>query len=531
MMTEKTLPQILGQIPTGMVVSPVPDVTISGIAIDSRKVRPGDLFVALRGGSADGHRYIGDALSRGAAAIAGEAAPSKGPAKFVQLADTRAALSFIAAAFHGWPARQLKVIGVTGTDGKTTTTSMIHGILREAGVRAGMISTVSAVIGGEEVDTGFHVTTPDAHDVQRYLAHMVAAGLTHVVLETTSHGWAQHRVDACEFDIGVVTNITHEHLDEHGSYEAYRAAKARLFQSLAGTAKKRRGNPRLGILNRDDQSFEYLEQVVSVNKLTYGIREAADIRATGIRLNWEGAEFKVEGGGLRIDISSKLEGLHNVSNCLAAIAATVFGVKVPADAAVRGIANLPGVPGRMERIHMGQSFTAVVDFAHTPNALRVTLETARMLQNSSSPGGRVIAVFGSAGLRDRAKRRMMAEISTQLADLTILTAEDPRTESLEAILAEMGNSARALGGLENETFWLVPDRGEAIKLAVKLARPRDIVLACGKGHEQSMCFGTVEHAWDDRVAMRAALAELLGVPGPAMPYLPTRDTEEAAWLH
>jgi UDP-N-acetylmuramoyl-L-alanyl-D-glutamate--2,6-diaminopimelate ligase len=180
---------------------------------------------------------------------------------------------------------------------------------------------------------------------------------------------------------------------------------------------------------------------------------------------------------------------------------------------------------------MGQSFTAVVDFAHTPNALRVTLETARMLQNSSSPGGRVIAVFGSAGLRDRAKRRMMAEISTQLADLTILTAEDPRTESLEAILAEMGNSARALGGLENETFWLVPDRGEAIKLAVKLARPRDIVLACGKGHEQSMCFGTVEHAWDDRVAMRAALAELLGVPGPAMPYLPTRDTEEAAWLH
>jgi UDP-N-acetylmuramoyl-L-alanyl-D-glutamate--2,6-diaminopimelate ligase len=236
MMTEKTLPQILGQIPTGMVVSPVPDVTISGIAIDSRKVRPGDLFVALRGGSADGHRYIDDALTRGAAAIAGETAPSKGPAKFVQLADTRAALSFIAAAFHGWPARQLKVIGVTGTDGKTTTTSMIHGILREAGVRAGMISTVSAVIGGEEVDTGFHVTTPDAHDVQRYLAHMVAAGLTHVVLETTSHGWAQHRVDACEFDIGVVTNITHEHLDEHGSYEAYRAAKARLFQSLAGTA-------------------------------------------------------------------------------------------------------------------------------------------------------------------------------------------------------------------------------------------------------------------------------------------------------
>lgn len=530
-MIEKTLPQILGLIPTGMVVSPVPEVTISGIAIDSREVQPGDLFVALRGASADGHRYIDDALSRGATAIACETAPSKSAAKYVQLKNTRAALSFIAASFHDWPARQLTVIGVTGTDGKTTTTSMIHGILREAGVRAGMISTVSAVIGGEEVDTGFHVTTPDAHDVQRYLAHMVAAGLTHVVLETTSHGWAQHRVDACEFDIGVVTNITHEHLDEHGSYEAYRAAKGRLFESLAGTARKRQGNPRLGILNRDDQSFEYLDQVITVNKLSYGIGEPADIRATGLTLSSEGAEFQVEGRGLRVAISSQLEGLHNVSNCLAAIGATVFGLEIQPDAAARAIAKLPGVPGRMERINMGQEFTAIVDFAHTPNALRVTLETARMLQQESSPGGRVIAVFGSAGLRDRAKRRMMAEISTRLADLTVLTAEDPRTESLEAILEEMGNSARALGGRENETFWRVPDRGEAIKLAVNLARPGDIVLACGKGHEQSMCFGKVEHAWDDRIAMRAALAELLGVPGPRMPYLPTRDTAEATWLN
>jgi UDP-N-acetylmuramoyl-L-alanyl-D-glutamate--2,6-diaminopimelate ligase len=337
-------------------------------------------------------------------------------------------------------------------------------------------------------------------------------------------------VDACEFDIGVVTNITHEHLDEHGSYEAYRAAKARLFQSLAGTAEKAQGNPRLAILNRDDQSFAYLEHVVSVNKVSYGISEAADIRATGIKLNWEGAEFHVEGAGLRVAISSKLEGLHNVSNCLAAIGATVVGLKLPPEAAARAIAKMPVVPGRMERINMGQDFTAIVDFAHTPNALRVTLKTARMLQQASSPGGRVIAVFGSAGLRDRAKRRMMAEISTQLADLTVLTAEDPRTESLEAILAEMGNSARALGGREHETFWLVPDRGEAIKLAVRLARPGDIVLACGKGHEQSMCFGEVEHAWDDRTAMRAALAERLGVSGPSMPYLPTRDTEEAVWL-
>ncbi len=529
-MTEKSLPEVLRQIPTGMVVSPVPEVSISGIAIDSRRVQPGDLFVALRGGSADGHRYIDDAVSRGAAAIACEIPSTSSPAPTVQLKDTREALSFMAAAFRDWPARKLTVIGVTGTDGKTTTTSLIHGILREAGVRAGMISTVSAVIGGEELDTGFHVTTPDAHDVQYYLSQMVEAGLTHVVLETTSHGWAQHRVDACEFDIGVVTNITHEHLDEHGSYEAYRAAKARLFLSLAATAQKKQGNPRLGILNRDDQSFEYLDGLVAVNKLNYGINEGADVQATNIRLKAEGAEFQIEGKGLRVAISSGMEGLHNISNCLAALSTTVFGLGIPPATAVKAIAKVPRVPGRMERIEMGQDFTAIVDFAHTPNALRVTLETAHMLRQTASTGGRVIAVFGSAGLRDRAKRRMMAEVSTQLADLTILTAEDPRTESLDAILEEMASSARSLGGRENETFWRVPDRGEAIRLAVRLAKPGDIVLACGKGHEQSMCFGKVEHAWDDRTAMRAALAERLGVRGPDMPYLPTRDTTEAAWL-
>ena len=213
----------------------IPDVEVFGIAIDSRAVKPGYLFVAMKGGSFDGHDYIQKAIGNGAVAIVGDRDLSGFSVPYIRLENPRQALTWLAAAFYNWPARKLTVIGVTGTDGKTTTSNIIYKILVTAGIRAGMISTVNAVIGDEVLDTGFHVTTPDAHDVQRYLAKMVESGLTHVVLETTSHGWAQHRVDACEFDVAVVTNITHEHFDEHGSYENYRAAKARLFNSLEQT--------------------------------------------------------------------------------------------------------------------------------------------------------------------------------------------------------------------------------------------------------------------------------------------------------
>jgi UDP-N-acetylmuramoyl-L-alanyl-D-glutamate--2,6-diaminopimelate ligase len=525
------LSDILEQIPAGMVASSIPRVTISGIAIDSRAVKVGDLFVALRGGRTDGHAFIPDAISRGAAAIAGEQDLSPQGAAYVRLRNARLALSWIAAAFYGWPARRLTVLGVTGTDGKTTTTNLIHRILLAAGLKAGMISTVNAVIGERQLDTGFHVTTPDAHDVQQYLASMVEAGLTHVVLETTSHGWAQHRIDACEFDIGVITNITHEHLDEHGSYESYRAAKAQLFACLGRTISKPQGNPRLAILNRDDSSYEYLKQAATGRKISYGMDEDSDVRASNVREGSGGITFVAEGNGFRVDITSPLLGRYNVSNCLAALCATAIGLGVDPPSAARGIQTLTLVEGRMERIEMGQDFVAIVDFAHTPNALKVTLEAARRLLGASGSSGRVIAVFGSAGLRDRQKRRMMAEMSARLADLTVLTAEDPRTESLTQILAEMAEGAVSAGGVEQETFWRIPDRGEAIRFAINHARKNDIVLACGKGHEQSMCFGQVEHTWDDRTAVRAAIAERLGLSGPSMPYLPTRDKVEAEWLN
>jgi UDP-N-acetylmuramoyl-L-alanyl-D-glutamate--2,6-diaminopimelate ligase len=287
---------------------------------------------------------------------------------------------------------------------------------------------------------------------------------------------------------------------------------------LAETELKPQGNPRLSVTNRDDWSYDYLQQFVPGPQICYGLTADADIYARDIHFDPSGIHFTAVGNGFQVEVSSSLVGAFNVSNCLAAMSAAIVGLGVGPQTAAQGIAAMPGVPGRMERIDLGQDFMAIVDFAHTPNALLNALKAARTMTE-----GRVIAVFGSAGLRDLEKRRMMAEISAEYADLTILTAEDPRTESLDDILADMGAGAISKGAVENETFWRVADRGEAIRFGLELAQPGDIVMACGKGHEQSMCFGTTEFLWDDRTAMQAALAAYLGVDGPDMPYLPTQD--------
>ncbi len=518
-MRDQKLSHLLTDIPVD-ILSEVNDAPVKEIISDSRQIIPGCLFVAVRGSNFDGHRYIAEAVKKGAAAVVGMDAGITLEVPYIQVSDTRRALPYLAAAFYDHPGRKLRVIGVTGTDGKTTTTNLIYHILNAAGLKTGMISTVNARIGDQVIDTGFHVTTPEAVDVQRYLAMMVEAGITHAVLETTSHGWAQHRVDGCEFDVAVITNITHEHLDEHGSLENYRQAKARLFQSLVETKIKTGGNPRTAILNREDASYPYLEHVCSnlpgVRLLTYGINSDASVRTDDVVYDRKGVTFQILQHGEKTPIQSHLVGAYNISNILAAFTTTVGALAIAPDAAQEGIASLSGIPGRMEAIDMGQDFMAYVDFAHTPNALRRTLEAARMMTN-----GKVIAVFGAAGLRDREKRRMMAASAVELADMAVFTAEDPRSESLDDILQEMARGAGETGGIEGENFWRVPDRGEAIRKAISLAQPGDIVLACGKGHEQSMCFGATEYAWDDRVAMRAALAEVLGVTGPEMPYLPT----------
>jgi UDP-N-acetylmuramoyl-L-alanyl-D-glutamate--2,6-diaminopimelate ligase len=523
------LQQLLAGVPVPYSSDSSLATSISGVAIDSRAVKPGDLFVALRGASVDGHEFAAQAVAHGAVAVAGDRPLPGIGVSYLQFRDSREALTWLAAGFYGWPGRRLTVVGVTGTDGKTTTTNLVHQILLAAGFKVGMISSVNAIIGEEVLDTGFHVTTPDAHDLQRYMARMVEAGSTHAILETTSHGWAQHRTDACEFDVGAVTNITHEHLDEHGSFENYRAAKARLFESLERTRAKDPPRRHLAVLNRDDGSYLFLRQHTNVEVISYGLDPAADVRAEDVIAGPAGLKFDVVDGPLRIGIATALLGDYNVSNCLAAFTVATRGLGIDPDVAVRGIEALRAVSGRMERIRMGQPFEAVVDFAHTPNALRVALKAGRGLLHPGG-SGRVIVVFGSAGLRDREKRRLMAQTAVELADLTVLTAEDPRTESLDAILSEMAEGAASRGGREGENFWKIPDRGEAIAFALDLAQPGDVVMACGKGHEQSMCFGSVEYPWDDRVAVRAALAQELGEAGPPMPYLPTRDKQEAQWL-
>lgn len=515
---EKTLPQMVDCLSAEILsCSELPGILVTGVTSDSREVRPGMIFVAIPGVVTDGHKFIGQAVTSGAVAVVGSALIQDLSVPYIQVADPRAALARLAAAFYGNPARSLTMIGVTGTDGKTTTSNLIFQILLSSGLPTGIISTVNAMIGSEVYDTGFHVTTPEAPEVQRYLARMKEAGLTHVVLEATSHGLAQKRVASCDFDIGVVTNITHEHLDYHGSYEAYRAAKASLLTCLNEPSPKQRKVEPAAVLNKDDISYQYLDSVVTARKVTYSVRPGADVWAEDIHHEADGLHFTVRGAGFRFPVVCNLLGLFNVSNCLAAVGATVVAMGVDPQAAAEGIANLKSVPGRMEHINMGQSFLAIVDFAHTPNALKQALLAAREMTT-----GRVISVFGSAGLRDRLKRRMMAEVSAELADMSILTAEDPRTESLDDILEEMAVGARSKGAVEGKTFLRVPDRGEAIRQAVRMAEPGDVVIACGKGHEQSMCFGTVEYPWDDRIAMRAALAELLSATGPQMPYLPTQ---------
>jgi UDP-N-acetylmuramoyl-L-alanyl-D-glutamate--2,6-diaminopimelate ligase len=541
---------LLDALPNVIAVNGDLGVEIAGITSDSRRVSPSELFVAYRGVDADGHQYIGDAISRRAAAVVGERALTGLDVPFVQVTDGREALAWLNAAWYGHPSRAMRVAGITGTDGKTTTANLLFGILRAAQRRVGLISTVNAVIGDSVYDTGLHTTTPDAPDTHRYLAMMRDAGTQDAVLEVTSHGLAQHRVAGCAFDVAVVTNITHEHLDFHGSYEAYREAKAILFRSLMNSPRKP-DLPKTAVLNRDDASFGFLAGIPVERTVTYGIAagpsaavqsvvpEATAVRmdrerqltltATRIRHTPTGTEFDVElatgepaSARAGWPLLTPLIGSFNVHNVLAASgAALVLGVDAAAIQA--GVRAVTAIPGRMERVDRGQAFTALVDFAHTPNGLARALEAARDLV---APSGRVIAVFGCAGLRDREKRRLMGEAAARLADVTIVTAEDPRTESLDAIMAETADALIAAGRLEGCDFLRVADRLRAIQCAVRQARPGDVVMVCGKGHEQSMCFGSTEYPWHDREALAWALDVERGPRLPIPFKLPTWSASE-----
>lgn len=388
-------------------------------------------------------------------------------------------VAVLAVLFFGYPAKRLKVIGVTGTDGKTTTATLIHKILVDVGKKAALISTVSAKIGREEISTGLHVTSPHPWKLQQLLRRIVKQGLEYVVLEATSHGLVQNRLFGCNFMVGVVTNVTHEHLDYHGTYEKYLAAKAKLFRRV-----------KVAVFNRDDRSYRKLMTKISkqAKVITYSIKQKADFTPKTFK-------FK-----------TSLPGEYNQYNCLAAIAAT-SSLGLAEKKIRKAVAGFKGIKGRMEEIDEGQDFRTIVDFAHTPYALESALKALKkqLTPKSKHRAPSLIAVFGCAGLRDKQKWPMMGRIAAQYADQIVLTAEDPRTEDVNQIIEEIAQGYFRGGGKKANLF-RVPDRREAIKFAIqKLAKKGDIVVVFGKGHEESMCFGRTEYPWSDQKEIRQAL--------------------------
>lgn len=516
-----------------------PDVELTNLTEKTSEISGTSCFVARVRPTGDGHPHISKAIEKGAALIlAQKSAAELGidvPAEviYLQVDDTAETLAWLAAAWHGFPSRELVMIGVTGTNGKTTTVNILQAIFKEAGLKSGMLSTLKAVIGDQEEPLELHVSTPEAPVIQGYLRKMVDAGMTHCILETTSHGLAQHRVTAVDFDVAVITNITHEHLDYHGSYAEYFAAKARLFEMVANSQPDpRKPVPvvKTAVLNLDDSSYADLKKINVSLQFSYSLdNHAADMHTLQHVTDPWGTYFEIEVSSQTVPrgfvdvvmpVKSKLLGIFSIYNMLAA-AATAYAIGIDHEDILTGLKTVEQVHGRMHQIDRGQKFIVHVDFAHTPDGLDKAIEAARGLLHLTEGKGRVITVFGSAGLRDPEKRRMMSEISAQKADLTVLTAEDPRTESLADILDVMANGCRQVGGVEGKTFWRIPDRGKAIYFALTLATEKDFVLVCGKGHEQSMCFGTIEYPWDDIKATETAIdAFLAGEPMPDL-GLPT----------
>jgi UDP-N-acetylmuramoyl-L-alanyl-D-glutamate--2,6-diaminopimelate ligase len=479
--------------------APPTDPEVTGLCYDSRRLKPGDCFVAIPGTHTDGHRYVETALRDGAVAavvqrLAGTAWPQ------VVVPDTRRALALMSSTLYGHPSRDMAVIGVTGTDGKTTTTTMIHQMLLSAGRHVGSMSTVDIRLGDAVDANDSRQTTLEALEVQEQLARMRDAGLTYAVIETSSHGLALQRVVGVDYDVAVFTNIAHEHLDFHKTIEAYREAKAQLIDLTAGSARKE--IEKTAVLNRDDPSYAYLVNRPIARRITYGLQLDADLKADRV---------EVTADGLRVDASTllgplslrlKLNGRWNAANALAAAAAGI-AVGLTLDEIRQGLESYHGVSGRMERVDLGQPFNVIIDYAHTPQSLEKVLRELRPITR-----GKLIAVFGSAGDRDREKRPWMGEIAARLSDYAVFTNEDPREEDAMTILNEIAAGAEEVGWTEGEQYTRIEDRRQGIAHAVRRAGPGDTVLLAGKGHERSILIGRGKEPWDERAAAEAAIRGL-----------------------
>lgn len=500
-------------------------VEITGITNDSRKVTPGDLFVCIHGFKKDGHTYIGEALDRGARAVAVQRPASGTPEETalrlsmeygedplypsaetrvlprVEVTDSRRALALMATALYSHPTDRLRVVGVTGTNGKTTTAFLLESLYAAAGKVSGLIGTIFNRIAGRVVEA--QRTTPESVELQRLLRLMVDEGVTHVAMEVSSHALELSRVVGCEFDVAVMTNVTRDHFDFHGTFERYLAAKARLFADLGRDARK--SGPKAAVLNIDDPSAELMVAKTTAQIITFGLDRPADVTARNVRPHLFGNSYVISTPVGEVQVDSRLPGRFNIYNALAMTAvALIDGIDL--SVVKRAIESLTGVPGRFEIIDCGQPFTVVVDFAHNPDALQKVLEAAR-----EQPHGRTIVVFGCEGDKDRTKRPYMGDIGVRLADFAIITSDNVHSEDPAAIIAEIEKGIDP--GLEDK-YMVVVDRYEAIREALARAGPGDMVVIAGKGHETAQVFNGWERPFDDRTVVRELLAP---TPGPGRP--------------
>jgi UDP-N-acetylmuramoyl-L-alanyl-D-glutamate--2,6-diaminopimelate ligase len=476
---------------------------VAGIAVDSRQIKPGWAFVAVPGGAVDGHDYLDAAIAGGATALVvqADAAPKwqhlRDSTPMLVVDNCRAAAGPLASAVYGDPSHRLRVIGITGTDGKTTSSHLTAYVLDRCGLKAGFQTSVGFDAGEGFELNATHMTTVEAPVIHANLARAVSNGLETMVLEASSEGLAQHRLDGCEFDLAVFTNLSRDHLDFHGTMENYLAAKGLLFMFAARSPYK--GFPKAAILNLDDRSADYLNGLTALDCVSYGLQEGAELRATDIIAEGFGLRFNVHCDGVDTHAEVPLIGRFNVYNSLIAMAvARSQGVAIAEAAA--SLAGFPGVPGRLERIDEGQPFSVYVDIASTPAALENVLKALR-------PGtrGRLWAVFGAAGGRDPARREGMGAVAGRLADAAVITNEDPRNENPESIIEAIAGGLRESGMKEGEQFFRLPDRGEAIEFAFSRAEAGDTVLLAGKATETTMVFGSNHVPWDERATARRLL--------------------------
>lgn len=471
----------------GQLLQGDPETVITRVVYDSRQACPGALFVAVPGFKADGHGFIADALARGAVAVAVEQVVSVSePVAVLQVASSRRALGQLAAALYRWPSRKMRVIGVTGTNGKTTTTHLIRAILLEQGHKVGLIGTVHNFIGEKELPST--LTTPQASDLQALLFDMVEAGCTYAVMEVSSEGLDMHRVDDVEFDIGVFTNLSQDHLNYHGTLENYREAKGQLFRLLGSAGAKK---PKVAVLNLDDAAWDYFRDQCQVPVMTYGLSGRADVTGAKCHTSSAGSSLTLRAPQGEIGMDLRLAGQFNIYNALAAAAVgLVEGIGL--EQLKRALEATPGVAGRMEAVSAGQPFGLFVDYAHSPDGLENVLRTAQGFAT-----GRVITVFGCGGDRDRTKRPQMGRVAAELADYTIITSDNPRTEDPEQIVRDIEAGVNEL--LPRGQFYeIILDRTQAIERAVTIAAPNDVIIIAGKGHETYQIFKDKTIDFDDR---------------------------------